>query len=474
MGKLNVSMVRYLTGEDYRVLTAIEMGMRNHEVVPLALVASIASLRNGGCHKVIKELVRHKLVSFEHAKTQGYRLTFLGYDYLALKALTSRNILKSVGNQIGVGKESDIYIACNDQDEQVCLKLHRLGRNSFRQLKNKRDYLKHRKNFNWLYLSRLSAMKEFAFMKALYENGFPVPKPHDFNRHTVCMQLMQGHPLCHVHHVSDVQQVYDDCMNLIVHLGNYGLIHSDFNEFNLILSDKDKVTLIDFPQMVSTSHLNAEYYFDRDVQCMRDFFRRRFNFESESVPKFSDIKKVNSLDVQVNASGFSKEIQEFDAMLDEMNNEDDVNDSVDENHVEEEITSNETNFECLNVADKTENSKAADEPPEDLDEKYDKFNEEIAYHELNKKYSAFRDVNNNDDDDDADSKDDGEDDDVNSVATSTASTIMDPSYVRSKVRKSLLQRMKKEKRRIRNKGESAMVTQQLRDINDTIKTSLHF
>ena len=46
-------------------------------------------------------------------------------------------------------------------------------------------------------------------------------------------------------------------MNMIVHLGNYGLIHSDLNEFNLILNSKDKVTLIDFPQMVSTSHLNS-------------------------------------------------------------------------------------------------------------------------------------------------------------------------------------------------------------------------
>lgn len=46
--------------------------MKNHEVVPMQLVASIASLRNGGCHKVLKELVRHKLVAFEHAKSRYY------------------------------------------------------------------------------------------------------------------------------------------------------------------------------------------------------------------------------------------------------------------------------------------------------------------------------------------------------------------------------------------------------------------
>jgi RIO kinase 2 len=92
-------------------------------------------------------------------------LTNLGYDFLALKALTSRQSVRSVGNQIGVGKESDIYIAANDADDQIVMKLHRLGRTSFRQLKNKRDYLKHRKASNWLYMSRLSAMKEYAFMK---------------------------------------------------------------------------------------------------------------------------------------------------------------------------------------------------------------------------------------------------------------------------------------------------------------------
>ena len=96
---------------------------------------------------------------------QGFRLTNLGYDYLALKALTSRGVVHSVGNQIGVGKESDIYIAANEEEEQMVLKFHRLGRNSFRQLKNKRDYLGKRKNASWLYMSRLSAMKEFAYMK---------------------------------------------------------------------------------------------------------------------------------------------------------------------------------------------------------------------------------------------------------------------------------------------------------------------
>ncbi len=103
---------------------------------------------------------------------------------MALKALVSREVVSSVGNQIGVGKESgnfnvifiniifysftlflDVYIVANEKGEQMCMKLHRLGRTSFRQIKNKRDYLQNRKSTSWIYMSRLSAVREFAFMK---------------------------------------------------------------------------------------------------------------------------------------------------------------------------------------------------------------------------------------------------------------------------------------------------------------------
>ena len=53
-----------------------------------------------------------------------------------------------------------------------------------------------------------------------------------------------------------------------------------------MLMANEKLIMIDFPQMVSTSHLNAAEYFDRDVQCVRTFFSRRFEFDSDEFPKF--------------------------------------------------------------------------------------------------------------------------------------------------------------------------------------------
>jgi len=63
---------------------------------------------------------------------------------------------------------------------------------------------------------------------------------------------------CQVHEVDDVEKLYDELMNLIVRLGSYGVIHGDFNEFNLMINDKGEPIVIDFPQMMSTNHPNAE------------------------------------------------------------------------------------------------------------------------------------------------------------------------------------------------------------------------
>lgn len=295
MGKLDVRIMRYLTRDDFRVLTAVEMGMKNHDWVPAALVAQIAHLHHGGLITILKDLCKRRLISYENTKQYvGYSLTNSGYDYLALKALAARDWINCFGNQIGVGKESNIYVVSKDNEIFYCLKLHRLGRTCFRNIKTKRDYHQHRKYMSWLYLSRISATKEFAYMKALYDRGFPVPKPIDFNRHCIIMELIDGTPLCNVRDINDTEKLYDELMNIICKLADHGVIHGDFNEFNIMLTSEEKPIIIDFPQMISTDHAEAETYFNRDVNCIREFFRKRFGYESELFPTFRDIVADNN------------------------------------------------------------------------------------------------------------------------------------------------------------------------------------
>ncbi|GMN25136.1 hypothetical protein TIFTF001_040670 [Ficus carica] len=150
--KLDVDILRYLSKDDFRVLTAVEMGMRNHQIVPSELIHRIARLKHGGTYKVLKNLLKHKLLHHDSSIYDGFRLTYLGYDFLAIKTMVNRGVFVSVGRQIGVGKESDIFEVATED------------------------------------------VKEFAFMKALQEHGFPVPSAVYCNRHCVVMPLVQGYP----------------------------------------------------------------------------------------------------------------------------------------------------------------------------------------------------------------------------------------------------------------------------------------
>jgi RIO kinase 2 len=125
-----------MTRDEFRVLTAVEMGMKNHELVPLPLVVRIAGLRHGGVNKLINNVLRNKLVVHEGGRNDGYRLTYAGYDYLALRTFIAREKIIGIGRQIGVGKESDIFLAETAEGDHVALKFHRLGRTSFRAVKN--------------------------------------------------------------------------------------------------------------------------------------------------------------------------------------------------------------------------------------------------------------------------------------------------------------------------------------------------
>jgi RIO kinase 2 len=237
------------------------MGSKNHEVVPTSLIVQISGLRNGGVNKLLASLAKRNLISkVQNSRYDGYRLTYGGYDYLAMRTLSKRDTMHSVGNQIGVGKESDIYVVADSEQKEMVLKLHRLGRVSFRAIKEKRDYLGKRKSASWMYMSRLAAQKEWAFMKVLHEHDFPVPRPIDQARHCILMEFIDAYPLRQVSDVANPGHLYSVLMDIIVRFAHAGLIHGDFNEFNILIRrETGEPVVIDFPQMVSTSHTNAEW-----------------------------------------------------------------------------------------------------------------------------------------------------------------------------------------------------------------------
>lgn len=107
------------------------------------------------------------------------------------------------------------------------------------------------------------------FMQMLYQEGFPTPRPIDTNRHATLMSLVDGDTLCHIQRMTsqkEIASLFERTLQMLVKFAQNGLIHGDYNEFNLMVdSTGTKLTVIDFPQCISVKHPNASTYFNRDV-----------------------------------------------------------------------------------------------------------------------------------------------------------------------------------------------------------------
>lgn len=54
--------LNFISKEELRVLVAVEMGMRNHEFVPVYLVEKIAQMKRANAYRILKNLLKYKLV----------------------------------------------------------------------------------------------------------------------------------------------------------------------------------------------------------------------------------------------------------------------------------------------------------------------------------------------------------------------------------------------------------------------------
>lgn len=50
-------------------------------------------------------------------------------------------------------------------------------------------------------------------------------------------------------------------------------------------------------------------FFERDVNCVREYFRRRFGYECAGFPVFEDLTRDDDMDIEVACSGFTKQME---------------------------------------------------------------------------------------------------------------------------------------------------------------------
>jgi RIO kinase 2 len=271
-----VQLFRKLESEDFRILHIIEAAMSKREFVPTEQIKKYAKLPMDRIEFTLGRLNKMGLIYQTKGAYVGHTLNYAGYDCLAINALVKAGVIESFGQALGVGKEADVYDALSPSGKRIAVKFHRLGRTSFRQTRRKRGYV--REHSTWLFQSHLAAEKEFQVMQLVYKNGVSVPEPISQNRHVIAMGIIEGAELSKYNEIPRPEKVLREILRNVrkAYLKAH-VIHADLSEYNIILKPDGHILIIDWPQYVTTDHVNADELLERDLKNVLTFFNRRFN-----------------------------------------------------------------------------------------------------------------------------------------------------------------------------------------------------
>ena len=289
------TMVRNVAGEmaalepeDFYLLSGVEQGMRFSEWVNRKKLPEFSNLSPENVDYRLDRCADRGLLERRTIQYEGYKLTFEGYDALALHTFAERGTIEGVGAPLGVGKESDVYEVSSYTP--FALKFHREGYTNFREVMKEREYTADHEHVSWMYTARKAAEREYAALETLYP-GVAVPRPIDQNRHAVIMERLDGVELSKAKlEETQVLGVIDLILQEAETAYEAGYVHADLSEYNVFVSS-DGITIFDWPQSVSTDHENAPDLLTRDVENLLGHFYRKY---PRAVPETLDIDGIAS------------------------------------------------------------------------------------------------------------------------------------------------------------------------------------
>ncbi|MEZ0393550.1 MAG: RIO1 family regulatory kinase/ATPase [Desulfurococcaceae archaeon] len=270
---------RTLVERDFALLRALES---NGGVADLGVLERASGVRGDTLYLSLVKLAKLKLVrTYLTARGRLFTLTYRGLDVLALKHFVDSGVLSAIGDRVGVGKESDIFEALGPRGERLAVKFMRLGRTSFRRVRVKRDWGDEART--WLELSKAAAAREYDALKKLHSLGLSVPRPHDYNRHAIVMEYIDGIMLYERPPLRDAARVLGELLRqLCTAFNKAGIVHGDLSEYNVIVrADNETPYIIDWPQNVDAFDVRAKELLERDVKYVLKFFKKVYGVTAD-------------------------------------------------------------------------------------------------------------------------------------------------------------------------------------------------
>jgi RIO-like serine/threonine protein kinase fused to N-terminal HTH domain len=266
---------------DVRLLELILKLHRRYSFIPLSVLEG-ATKGVTNLSSTLAKLLDLGLVRSRVGPEYMYQITFRGLDILAIAELTRRGVLARVGDVIGVGKESEVYLAWTPAGTPVALKLHREGARSFRNLKRSRKYRGLEGRQLWIDIAIEAASREFIALVSVSRAGGLVPRPIDRALHAVVTAYLDGVELEKVRGLSMEEAskvLYDVVLTVRSALKVARIVHGDLSPYNvLVVRQKGSVSgyVIDWPQYISAEDLAAKEALVKDLKRLATYFNKSF------------------------------------------------------------------------------------------------------------------------------------------------------------------------------------------------------
>lgn len=281
-------LVSLLNKSDFKILKVFASSLKNRQCLNLTTLSQYSNLSQALIEHHLERLIKFGLISKSNT---GYTLLVTGLDIYVLKILSNKNIVTALGPQIGIGKEAEVYLAHDSLDQDRILKMFRLGRSSFKQIKRKRDVSTAINS--WLLLNIETAKKEYDILTYLRDSSNSFPNPLYRSFHCIVMNAIYGNRLSDIEDLSDPELVLEKIINNITIAYRKGYINGDLNEYN-ILVNYDQVFILDWPQAIKVDAINADTVLTRDVKNILKFFSKKFDVEKDLNKIINNIKQKAS------------------------------------------------------------------------------------------------------------------------------------------------------------------------------------
>lgn len=270
------SLIMHLKPEEWQALRALERCTLGKATTSAESIAKVSGQPLDRVVFGLSELNKRRLVG----SGRTYEMYGPAVDLLALKFYADKDYAHALGKLIAKGKESDVYEVLSGKGDLYALKLFRLGRTSFRDVARKRHASPRQLN-TWLDVNYEAARREFNALTRLREATKNVPVAVATNRHTVLLEELPGVRLATRPELVDAEDVLRRVVETVrdVYQGQ-GMINGDLSEYN-ILTDGERVWLIDWPQWVGRDHPNARELMARDLGAVARFFARGYGVAAD-------------------------------------------------------------------------------------------------------------------------------------------------------------------------------------------------